>query len=118
MADDQPDFRLLYKRVLGLEGWDVLEASDGSEVLQLVIEELPDVLVLDHNMPFVKGEEVVRRLRALDLDIPTVLITAAPEVRALAMKLGLDAYLGKPFRPIELTQAVERACRVRASLIL
>lgn len=118
VADDQPDFRFLYKRVLGLEGWDVIEARDGHEVLQLVIEEVPDVLVLDHNMPFMKGEEVIHRLRALDLDIPTVLITAAPEARSLALKLGLDAYLGKPFRPIELTYAVEKACRVRASLIL
>ncbi len=118
VADDQPDFRLLYRRVLGLEGWEVIEASDGREVLQLVIEEVLDVLVIDHNLPFMMGDEVVNRLRELDFDIPTVLITAAPEARKLALRLGLDAYLGKPFSPSELTHAVEQACRARASMIL
>ena len=109
IADDQADFRLLYRRVLGLDGWDVLDAANGQEVLRLVLDDPPDVLVLDQNMPILNGEDVIRQLRALDFDIPTVLVTSADMVKPLADRLGIERYVGKPFKPRELKEAVSAA---------
>ncbi len=109
IADDQADFRLLCRRVLGLDGWDVLEAADGREVLRMVLDNPPDVMVLDQTMPYMKGEEVIHQLRTLDFDIPTVLVTSAEIVKPLADRLGIECYVGKPFRPEELKEAVAAA---------
>jgi DNA-binding response OmpR family regulator len=63
LTDDEPDLRAIYAGALRREGFEVWEASDGTEALELVAAQRPDLLLLDVWMPAVNGFEVLDRLR-------------------------------------------------------
>jgi DNA-binding response OmpR family regulator len=63
LADDEPDLRAIYATILRREGYEVWEASEGAEALDMVAREQPDLLLLDVRMPALNGFEVLDRLR-------------------------------------------------------
>lgn len=98
------------------EGFEIVLAYDGETALQRFGEELPDLVVLDVNMPRLDGFAVCRRIRSLS-DTPIILLTVRGEeddiVRGL--ELGADDYMTKPFSPRQLAaraQAVLRRSRI------
>jgi DNA-binding response OmpR family regulator len=100
-------------------GFEIVLAHDGETALQRFAEELPDLVVLDVNMPRLDGFAVCRRLRQLS-DTPIILLTVRGEeddiVRGL--ELGADDYMTKPFSPRQLVaraQAVLRRSRAGRS---
>ena len=97
---------------LEFEGYRVLTASDGESGLNLAREQKPDVIVLDLMLPRLSGYEVCRKLRAENIAIPILMLTARGEEtdRVLGLDLGADDYVTKPFSIREL------AARVRALL--
>lgn len=102
VVDDAPDIRLLSDMVLSMAGFSVTAASSGSEALALLARgELPDIVLLDVQMPEVDGWETLARLRAdaRTADLPVVLCTVKglPEDTLRGWSLGCDGYLGKPF---------------------
>jgi CheY-like chemotaxis protein len=106
VADDDRDVVDLVTFGLGRSGYEILQAFDGQEALDLALERVPDLCVLDVTMPCLDGYEVTRRLRANQAtgSIPIVLLTArAQEVDA---QQGFDAgatdYVRKPFSPQKL----------------
>ncbi len=111
LAEDEEDIRRL--AVLGLKqgsDWQILEAADGEECLQLAYQEHPDLVLLDAMMPKLDGFQVCQRLKtsAATRDIPVIFLTASVQEwetqRGLA--LGAIGYLYKPFDPLQLRQQV------------
>ncbi|MHC4909284.1 MAG: ATP-binding response regulator [Planctomycetota bacterium] len=116
IADDNADAR--YSLKLQLSAYDVLEAGGGAETVALAIEENPDCILLDVQMPDMDGFEVCRRLRSDERtrSIPIILVTGIYRdteslVRGLAA--GGDEYITKPVERRELLARVHAMLRIR-----
>ena len=108
IVEDESDTAAAVARGLRREGLAVDVAHDGREALLKASLASYDVVVLDRDLPLVHGDEVCRRLNALDLPPAVLMLTAAGEVgdRVWGLALGADDYLGKPFSFAELTARV------------
>ena len=117
VIDDEPDTRVLLKRVLGQCDADVLTAATGQEGLELVRSQNPDVIVSDIGMPGMDGYEFIRNVRRLQpseaCKIPAIALTAfaRSEDRTRAMLAGYQVHLAKPIEPRELTASVANLVR-------
>ena len=111
VVDDSTVIRDLIRVNLELEGYQVVEAVDGSDCLDRVLEVRPHVITLDVVMPKLDGVETARRLRAdpRTTSIPIVLVTASAQQADLELgrKVGVDAYVTKPFAPEHLVRVVK-----------
>ena len=112
VVDDDDVIRQLITVNLELEGFDVATAIDGQDCLDRVKDVRPDVITLDVMMPRLDGWEAAGRLRA-DPDtagIKVVLLSARAQEadRERGSRIGVDAYLTKPFDPDELIAVVRR----------
>jgi CheY-like chemotaxis protein len=114
VADDEPSLREFLRIVLG-EDYEVIEAANGLEALDLARELPPDLFVLDVMMPGRSGLEVlaeVRRDPSL-AETPVIMITAWDDVQAHGLASGAELVLTKPFDPEDLRTAVERLLAAR-----
>ncbi len=115
VADDAPDNVLLVQDLLSGEGYEVIPAYDGLEALKKIRESLPDVILLDINMPYLDGFEVCQQLKAdpATAEIPVLILTAwaEPEQRVKGLQLGAEDYLAKPFDYRELLARVRHRLR-------
>lgn len=118
IADDQPDNLLLLTRYLESEGYNYIKASDGEETLAKVRGELPDLVLLDVNMPNKDGFTVLEEIRADPAvhHIPVIILTAARldsiEVQ-FGLNLGADDYITKPFNKRELLARIRTRLRAK-----
>ena len=113
VCDDAAEIRALIRINLELEGYEVVEASDGQvalEILQDTTQPLPDVITLDALMPRRDGWWAVSMIRADPRlqQIPIVMVTASvqPHDRAQAERAALDGFVAKPFEPDELVALI------------
>ena len=111
VVDDESRMVRFVRMNLELEGYRVVEASNGLEALEKVRDELPDLVVLDVMMPEMDGFETLERLREIST-VPVIMLTVKGEEedRIRGLELGADDYVTKPFSPREL------ASRIRAVL--
>ncbi len=111
VADDDPSLRFLVTETLSEGSRRLLQASDGLEALDLARRELPDLILLDVAMPGMTGVEVCEALKAdtRTRHIPVVMLTAKdkPQDRERGLAAGAEAYLTKPFSPLQLLHLVE-----------
>jgi CheY-like chemotaxis protein len=118
LADDEKPLRILVHTTLDSPEFNILEACDGVEALEIARRVRPDLLVLDWMMPALTGLEVARRLRQdpATADIPIIMLTAKGQEadREIAAKAGITAYLVKPFSPLELLDRVREALAARS----
>ncbi len=117
VADDEKTLRLVLRRVMQQEGYEVLEAMDGEEALQLYQDKQPDMILLDAMMPGMDGFTCCAELqRRLGEDCPPVLMITAlddgPSVD-LAFKVGATDYVTKPIHWPVLRQRVRRLLQTR-----
>jgi len=114
VVDDEEVIRANVRRLLELEGYDVVCASGGEEALQLALAHRPAAVVCDLVMPDLDGYGVLRGLRARSetADLPVVLLTASAGEgeRDIALRAGAAFYVTKPFDLKQLLGAVRRAC--------
>lgn len=110
VVDDSDVIRSLIVLNLELDGFDVVEAHDGAECLEIVGSVKPDLITLDIAMPRLDGFATAARLRAdpATFQIPIVMVSAHAQGSDLARgaEIGVDAYITKPFDPEHLTQTV------------
>ena len=99
VIDDDPAVMKLLKRGLTYEGFAVETAGSGEAGLALAREQPPDLVILDIMMPGIDGLEVLRRLRAVDAQLPVLFLTArdAPKDQVEGLEKGADDYVVKPF---------------------
>ncbi len=115
VADDEYIIRQLVIAGFQQENYKVIQASDGEEALQVFEETLPDLMILDINMPKLNGFEVCRRIRERS-DVPIMMLSArdAEEDREEGRRVGANDYLAKPFSIEDLvarSQALLRGAR-------
>ena len=112
IAEDQQDLRQLYAEQLVLSGFDVIEAGNGAEALDLSSSRMPDVILMDLSMPVVDGWEATKRLRAdtRTAHIPVVALTAHDGSGELerATSAGCNWFVPKPCPPDALITEVRR----------
>lgn len=115
IVDDEDDIRRLLRRVLLEKGYKIVEASRGTEALQAVRDEVPDVILLDAMLPEIHGFDIVRRIRGSQKygHIPIVMVSAVYRGWRFAEDLkeayGVAAFLEKPFKIGDVVTAVEHA---------
>jgi DNA-binding response OmpR family regulator len=112
IADDEASMRFLCRMNLEADGIEVIEATEGSGVLDLVRETKPDVVILDVMMPGKNGFDVAEELIGdpQTKDLPIVFLSARVELdmQAQGIELGGFEYLTKPFDVLELRTTLER----------
>ena len=98
VVDDDPSVRNFLKRGLAYEGFAVDLAESGEVGLKMARERQPDFVILDLMMPGIDGLEVLRRLRAVDEQLPVIMLTAkdTPEDQIKGLETGADDYVVKP----------------------
>jgi diguanylate cyclase (GGDEF)-like protein len=111
IADDDPENLDLLKFIFESEHYTVVAASDGEQAITLAKKELPDIVILDVNMPKVSGFEVCEAIRqdGSTCLTPIIMLTSLSKTKDLitGIKLGADEYLSKPFETFELVARVE-----------
>ena len=110
IADDSPTLRRIVSSVLTRDGFEVIQAEDGVEAVQVVLRTMPDAVVLDVQMPRVSGYVAARLLKDdwQTAEIPVILLTSldAASDRYWGAHAGADRYLTKDFEAPQLVEAV------------
>ncbi len=112
VVDDEPMVREVVCDYLRRDGSRVSEAATGTEALELVATDRPDLVVLDVMIPDPDGFEVLRRIRSTQ-ELPVIMLTSRTTEadRVAGLDLGADDYVVKPFSPRELTARVRSVLR-------
>lgn len=117
VVDDFEDNRSMYAVFLTYSGYEVIEAADGREAVEIAERELPDVVVMDLSLPIMDGWEATRRLKAnvRTRHIPVIALTghAQEGPSRTAHDAGCDAFLAKPCLPETLVAKVGELTRNR-----
>ncbi len=115
IADDDPDILDVIKITLETEGYEVLEAQNGQEAVEMVKKFAPDLLITDFKMPKMCGDEVCKALKQdiLLQHMPIIMLTGKGELtdKIHGIDSGADDYIVKPFEPQELVARVKMALR-------
>ena len=111
VADDEEEIRKILSNILEKEGFEVITASDGEQAMQKICSDIPDAVLLDVRMPGLNGMEVLKKIKAIEENLPVVLVTAYADTHQAveAMKEGAYDYLAKPFDNNEVVWITSRA---------
>jgi two-component system KDP operon response regulator KdpE len=112
VVDDEPPIRKLLRMGLSSQGYEILEAPNGKASLEL-LEQHPDLVILDLGLPDMQGLELLRMMRARNEAVPIVVLSSrGDEVgKVQALDLGADDYITKPFGMDELLARMRAALR-------
>ena len=115
IVDDDAAMRLFLEEELHEAGYVTLSASSGDDALERLAGASVDVVITDVEMPGMKGDELLLRLRSREPDIPVVVITAFGSIQSAveAIKAGAYHYVAKPFRIEQLLVTLDDALRER-----
>jgi PAS domain S-box-containing protein len=113
IIDDSKEAAGFLQEFLSSHGYSVLTASDGQEGLQRALNEHPDVILVDMQIPKMTGLELIQALNREGRDIPSILLTAqgTEELAAQTLRLGARDYIPEPYEAAVVLEAVERALR-------
>lgn len=112
VIEDEEDFQHLIGQILEGKGFTVMYAGDGKEGLEMVKTALPDLLVLDINLPKINGLEVLKRIRSSSAEaiknLPIIMLTVRrkDEDQIKGLEIGADDYITKPFKPAEFISRI------------
>jgi DNA-binding response OmpR family regulator len=111
VVEDEPEIRLVLRTFLEDEGYRVLEAETGEAALAMMLDESPDVALIDLRLPGIHGFDVIRSIRGTS-QLPIICVTAQADSHDVVagLEAGADDYVTKPFVPKELV------ARIRAQL--
>jgi len=112
VVDDERRMVGFIRLNLEQDGFEVIEAYNGSEALERLRDSLPDLILLDVMMPDIDGFEVLRMIREIS-QVPVIMLTAKSEEddKVKGLELGADDYVTKPFSPRELVSRVKAVLR-------
>ena len=117
VVDDSLTVRKISGRLLARHGYHVLTAKDGVDALEQLTEVIPDVMLLDIEMPRMDGFELTRNIRgdARLKHIPIIMITSrtADKHRLHAQEIGVDHYLGKPYDEDTLLDCIRQSIETK-----
>ena len=113
VVDDEPNIRDLLSTGLSFAGFQVKTVANGAATISAVLEEEPDLIILDVMLPKRSGLDICRKIRADGNEVPIIMLTARGQEidKVLGLKLGADDYVTKPFSFLELMARVEAILR-------
>jgi two-component system alkaline phosphatase synthesis response regulator PhoP len=113
VIEDEPTLSMMIRDELEFEGFDAAVVSDGVAGFERILNDAPDLVVLDIMLPGKSGFEICREVRRRGLDTPIIMLTArAQEVdRVRGLELGADDYVVKPFSLAELLARIHAVLR-------
>jgi two-component system cell cycle response regulator DivK len=111
-VEDNIDNRILVRRILMAEGYNMLEAQDANEALQVVQRQRPDLILMDINMPEIDGYTLTTRLKGMPglSSVPIIALTAnvMRGDRERSLEAGCDGYIQKPIDVDQLPTQIKR----------
>ncbi len=112
VVDDEVKITQVVRAYLEKDGYQVVEASDGRQALEVARREHPNLIILDLMLPEVSGWDVCRTLRQ-ESDVPIIMLTAQDEdtEKIVGLEIGADDYVTKPFNPKELLARIHALLR-------
>lgn len=112
IADDEADIREIVRIYLENEGYEILEAKDGKEALNLLTSNEIDLAIIDVMMPCLDGIRLCMEIRK-QYNLPVLMLSAKNQDidKVMGLTAGADDYLGKPFNPVELLARVKAQLR-------
>lgn len=115
IVDDEAPIREMIAVALEMAGYECMEASNCQDAHRIVVDQKPDMLLLDWMLPGMSGLEFARRLKRDDLtkELPIILLTAKGEEdnKVQGLEVGADDYITKPFSPRELVARLKAVLR-------
>ncbi len=110
VVDDAQFMRLRYQKLLTAEGYQVVEAANGQEALEVYDREAPDMVLLDITMPVMDGIEALQRLKKTHEDAVVVMSSALGQESMIlaAIKGGAKDFIVKPFQPDKILATVRK----------
>lgn len=113
VADDSRMFRMLEETLLTKHGYQLIHASDGAQAVRMATTQVPDLVLLDVQMPIMDGNKALSILKSHErtCHIPVLMLTAeaGPRDREVMEGLGADGVLAKPISSHELLSAIRAA---------
>ncbi len=110
LAEDEEILRMLIVDTLEDEAFQVEEAGDGKEALEILAQRKYDLVILDYMMPAYSGLEVIGRVRqgTMNKEVPIMMLSAKSQLteQEKAMAAGADFFMAKPFSPVDLLEKV------------
>ncbi len=112
VIDDEPPIRKLLRMGLGAHGYQVIEATNGKNALEL-LGKSPDMIILDLGLPDIQGHELLRMIRGRNEAVPVIVLSSRGDEagKVEALDLGADDYVTKPFGMDELLARMRAALR-------
>jgi DNA-binding response OmpR family regulator len=112
IVDDQSEIRELVDITLRVSDYEIFQAENGEEAIEIALKENPDLIIMDILMPGdIDGIEATRILKnnALTKDCPVIILTSKDQekIKKKGFEAGVDDYFVKPFSPLNLIQKVE-----------
>jgi CheY-like chemotaxis protein len=95
LVEDEQNQRMLYEQELRQEGYEIVTASNGKEALEKVQEQLPDIIIMDINIPKMDGIETMGRILSKNKEIPVIINTAYSNYKDSFMSWAAEAYIVK-----------------------
>ncbi len=115
VVDDEPAIRDMISTALDVAGYDCLQAENAQQAHGMIIDEQPDLVLLDWMMPGTSGIELIRRLQRDDLtkNVPVIMLTAktAEDNMVQGLESGADDFITKPFSPRALIARINAVLR-------
>lgn len=108
LADDEQRIHSIVSRIADDEGYELVSAFDGAQVLAAFEQEAPDLVILDVMMPRMDGFQVCRKLRERGAIVPVIFLSAKGDIvdKGVGFDAGGDDYMVKPFSPEELAMRI------------
>jgi two-component system cell cycle response regulator DivK len=117
--EDNPGNRMLVRRILLVEDYDVFEAEDGPTGIEIALREKPDLILMDMNLPDLDGYELTRRMRAIPelATVPIIAMTAnvMQGDREKTLEAGCSGYIPKPIDVDELPNQIARFLKTKGA---
>jgi CheY-like chemotaxis protein len=113
-ADDDSGIREVVSEILSREGYQVVVAKDGPEVLVLAKSDKPDLIISDFQMPGLNGIDVCKRLKADDFtkNIPVIMVTGYPSEKEESLNAGAFDFIAKPIDKTDLLLRIKCVLKV------
>jgi DNA-binding NtrC family response regulator len=111
LVDDEPKISKILTRILTEEGFHLTCADSGEKSVQIARKEMPDIVLMDLNLPGISGIEAMKQILAIHPDVLTIMITAYGSIQSAveAMRSGSYDYITKPFDNDQLVLTIKRA---------